>query len=211
MKARIPLWLAIVTAVAEGGCGHGPAPSAAPTLLDVHPAAVHKIILDAGGRRAEFTQSGDRVWRAGRGATDEGAALLLGAEERLFPLRGYRRMRLDGRDPAFGFDAPAAILTVDIGTGPPRTVAIGAATFNGGGFYARLGDAGDDVYLVARAVLADLRSLAEGRPVTLPQVEDARINKALRGNDQQEADGPAQTRWLRQAVDSGATLPEVGR
>jgi cold shock CspA family protein len=193
-----------------GGGGGGAGPSAAPTLLDVRPAAVRHLVVTAGAQQAAFTQATGRVWRAGQGASDEGAALLLGAEERLFPLRGYRRMRVDGRDPAFGLIAPAATLTVDTGRGPARTVVIGAATFNGGGFYARLGGT-DDVFLVARSVLADLRSLAEGRAVMLPQVEDARIKQVLDDNAGPVAHPAADGPWVRQAVDAGATLPEARR
>ena len=210
MKARLPLGLAVGASLLAPGCGGGGSRSAAPTLLDVRPAALRHLVVTAGSQRAEFTQTTDRVWRAGHGASDEGAALLLGAEERLFPLRGYRRIRADGRDPAFGLIAPAATLTVDTGQGPARTVVIGAATFNRGGFYARLGDTGD-VFLLARSVLADVASLAEGRPVTLPQVEDARIKQVLDDNDRQVAGAAADSPWLRQAVDAGATLPEAGR
>jgi hypothetical protein len=84
---------------------------------------------------------------------------------------------------------------------------IGAATFNRGGFYARLDDSGD-VVLLARSVLADVRSLAEGRPVTLPQVEDARIKEVLENDDRPVAGAAADSPWVRQ-VDAGATLPEV--
>ena len=210
MKARLLLGLAAGASLLAAGCGGGGGRSAAPTLLDVRPSAVRHLVVTAGSQRAEFTQTTDRVWRAGHGASDEGAALLLGAEERLFPLRGYRRIRADGRDPAFGLIAPAATLTVDTGQGPARTVVIGAATFNRGGFYARLGDSGD-VFLLARSVLADVRSLAEGRPVTLPQVEDARIKQLLDDNDRPVAGAAADSPWLRQAVDAGATLPEAGR
>jgi cold shock CspA family protein len=118
-------------------------------------------------------------------------------------------MRADGRDPAFGLIAPAATLTVDAG-GRAWTVVIGGATFNGGGFYARVGDSGD-IFLLARSVLADLRSLAEGRPVKLPQVEDARIKQVLDREDRQVAGPAADGPWVRQAVDAGATLAEVGR
>jgi hypothetical protein len=210
MKERLLLTLAIGASLLVPGCGGGGGRSAAPTLLDVRPAAVRHLVVTAGSQRAEFTQTADRVWRAGPGAGDEGAALLLGAEERLFPLRGYRRMRADGSDPAFGLIAPAATLTVDTGQGPARTVVIGAATFNGGGFYARLGGDGD-VFLLARSVLADVRSLAGGRPVTLPEVEDARIKQVLDGNDRAVAGAAADSPWVRQAVDGGATLPEPGR
>jgi len=211
MKRPLLLGLAVTAAVLASGLtgGGGGGRSAAPTLLDVHAAAVRRLVVTAGSQRAEFTQTGDRVWRAGQGATDEGAALLLAAEERLFPVRGYRRMQVDGRDPAFGLVAPAATLTIESGQGPARTVVIGAATFNGGGFYARLDDSGD-VVLVARAVLADLRSLAEGRPVTLSQVEDARIKEVLDDNDRPVAGAAAESPWVRQAVDAGATLPEAG-
>jgi hypothetical protein len=119
-------------------------------------------------------------------------------------------MRVDGRDPAFGLVAPAATLTVDTGQGPARTVAIGAATFNHGGVYARLGDSGD-VVLLARSVLADVASVAAGRPVTLPQGEDARIQQVLEDNDRPAPGGAADSVWVRQAVDAGATLPEAGR
>jgi hypothetical protein len=211
MKRGLLLGLAVSALVLAPGCsaGGGGGRSAAPTLLDVHPAAVRRLVVTAGSQRAEFTQTGDRVWRAGHGATDEGAALLLAAAERLFPLRGYRRMRVDGRDAAFGLVVPAATLTLESGHGPARTVVIGAATFNQGGFYARLDDSGD-VVLLARSVLADLRSLAEGRPVTLPQVEDVRIKEVLDSNDGPVAGAAADSRWVRQAVDAGATLPEVG-
>lgn len=209
MNERLLLGLAVAVSLLAPGCGSGPR-SAAPTLLDVRPAAVRHLSVTSGSRRAEFTQTTDRVWQAGPGASAEGAALLLGAEDRLFPLRGYRRMRADGRDPAFGLVAPAATLTVDSGTGPARTVLIGAATFNGGGFYACLGDFGD-VFLVARSVLADVASLAEGRPVTLPQVEEARIKQLLDGDDREGAGPAADGPWVRQAVDAGATLPEARR
>jgi len=210
MNGRLLLGLAVGASLLAPGCGGGGGRSAAPTLLDVRPAAVRHLVVTAGSQRAEFTQTTDRVWRAGAGATDEGAALLLGAEERLFPLRGYRRMRAEASDPAFGFLAPAATLTVESGPGPAPTVVIGAATFNGGGFYARLGDSGD-VFLLARSVLADVRSLAEGRPVTLPQVEDARIKQVLDDNDRPVSEAATDGPWVRQAIDAGATLPEVGR
>jgi hypothetical protein len=210
MNERLVLGLAVGASLLAPGCGGAGGRSAALTLLDVRPAAVRHLVVTAGSQRAEFTQTTDRVWRAGEGATDEGAALLLGAEERLFPLRGYRRMRADERDPAFGLVAAAATLTVDRGPGPARTVVIGAATFNGGGFYARLGDSGD-VFLLARSVLADVRSLTGGRPVTLPQVEDARIKQVLDDNDNPVAGAAADGPWVRQAVDAGATLSEAAR
>ena len=210
MNERLLLGLAVAAALLAPACGGGGGRSAAPTLLDVRPGAVRHLVVTAGSQRAEFTQTTDRVWRPGRGASDEGAALLLGAEDRLFPLRGYRRMRADGRDPAFGLVAPAATLTVDTGEGPARTVLIGATTFNHGGVYARLAHTGD-IFLLARSALADIASLAEGRPVTLPQVEDARIKQVLGGDDQQ-VDGPASdSPWVRQAVDAGAALPEASR
>jgi hypothetical protein len=189
----------------DGGGGR----SAAPALLDVRAAAVRHLVVTAGTQRAEFTQTTGRVWQAGHGASDEGAALLLGAEERLFPLRGYRRLRADGADPAFGLVTPAATLTVDTGQGPARTVVIGSATFNHGGVYARLANGGD-VFLLARSVLADVASLAEGRPVTLPQPEDARI-KQLLDKDGEAPGAAADSPWVRQAVDAGAALPEAGR
>jgi hypothetical protein len=211
MTARLVLGLAVGASLLAPGCDAGGGRSTAPTLLDVRPAAVRHLVVTAGSQRAEFTQTTGRVWQAGHGASDEGAALLLAAEERLFPLRGYRRMRADGRDPAFGLVTPAATLTVDTGHGPAHTVVIGAATFNQGGFYARVGNSGD-VFLLARSVLADVASLAEGRPRTLPQPEDARIKQQLLDDDARQAAGVAEdSPWVRQAVDAGATLPEAGR
>jgi hypothetical protein len=208
MNRRLLLGLAVGASLVAPGCRGGAGRSAAPTLLAVRPAAVRHLVISAGSERAEFTRTAGGVWQPGQGATDEGAALLLGAEERLFPLRGYRRMRADAGDPAFGLVAPAATLTVDTGKDPARTVVIGAATFNGGGFYARLGGSGG-VFLLARSVLADVRSLAEGRPVTLPQAEDARIRQVLAADDGPAVGAAADSPWLRQAVDAGATLPEA--
>lgn len=210
MNARLVLGLAVGASLLAPGCDAGGGRATAPTLLDVRPAAVRHLVVTAGSQRAEFTQTSDRVWQAGHGASDEGAALLLAAEERLFPLRGYRRMRADGRDPAFGLVTPAATLTVDTGQGPTHTVVIGAATFNHGGFYARVGNSGD-VFLLARSVLADVASLAEGRPRTLPQPEDARIKQLLDDDARQAAGAAPDSPWVRQAVDAGATLPEAGR
>ena len=211
MRRRLASWLVLGALLVGGGCGSATDRPAAPTVLDVELATVRRIAVVAAGRRAEFLQTAERVWRPAAGATEEGAALLLGAEERLFPLRGYRRLYVDAADPAFGLAEPAATLTVETGDGETREVIVGAATFNGGGFYARLGGHGDAVYLLARSVLADLRSLAEGRPVLLPGVEDAAIDQALDEHDKSVAGEPGESPWVRQASEAGVSLPESGR
>jgi hypothetical protein len=211
MRRRLPSFLVVGALLAGGGCGSATDPPGAPTVLDVEPATVRRIAVVVAGRRAEFLQTAQRVWHPAAGATEQGAALLLGAEERLFPLRAYRRLHVDVADPAFGLAEPTATLTVETGDGETREVSVGAATFNGGGFYARLGGGGDAVYLLARSVLADLRSLAEGRPVLLPGVEDAAIDQALDEHDGSVAGGPPESPWVRQATEAGVSLPESGR
>jgi len=129
--------------------------------------------------------------------------------DRLFPLRGYRLLEHPGDNPQFGLNPPAATFTVFSGEGE-TTVAIGAATFNGGGYYARVARRPGDLFLLPRSILADLQSLVEGRPVAPPQPEDERIARVLAGGGGPPDDG-SENPWVRQALESGATLPSGQR
>jgi hypothetical protein len=197
-----------VAVVAVGACGRADRP-AAPTAVEVAAPSVRSVTVQVGERRVRFTQDGQRVWHATEGASGEAAALLLAAEDRLFPLRGYRLVEHPGDDPQFGLNPPAATFTVSSGEGE-TSVAIGAATFNGGGYYARVAGRPGDLFLLPRSILADLQSLVEGRPVAPPQPEDERIARALAGGDGPPDDG-SENPWVRQALESGATLPSGQR
>ena len=176
-----------------------------PTLMDVAPATVQRLVVEVGGRQAGLTRHREG-WTAEPGTPPESTVLAAGAEQQLFPMLGYRMLHADPADPQYGLTQPAAVLRVEDHRGRQMGVRLGAASFSGAGFYARLDGDASRVYLVPRSTVDLLRSLATG--------ERTSSADALRGRaDQYEADQDEAGReqevpvYLRQVLDRGGQVP----
>ena len=189
------------------GCGSGHPQAAVPVLVDRTADQIIRIVAVArDGRRAELTHDGQGNWTAQAGGmSSERAVLMFEAQDRMFPLRAYRRVRADASDPQFGLTDPEITLSVTDGTGRAQELALGGPTFNGAGFYARRPGEPHGLYLVPRGVMNDLRSLIQGQAVSGPhEVEDKLDQIAARGQRAYEEPDS----WLRQATEAGAVVPE---
>lgn len=176
-----------------------------PTLADVAPASVQRLVVEVGGRRAGLTRH-PGGWSAEPGTPPASTALVAGAEHQLFPMLGYRMLQADPADPQYGLTQPAGVLRVEDHDGRQIGVHLGAATFSGAGFYARLDGDAPRVYLVPRSTVDLLRSLTTGERTSSA---DALRDRA----DQYEADQAEAGRekevpvYLRQVLDRGGQVP----
>lgn len=207
MRTRIPSLLLAAVVVLVGVLYVWPEDEATgvdvPTLIDLEPAAVRQIVVeDDQGRRAELVNEGDSQWEPQKGTPSVDRTLMFDVEDRLFPLRAYRRLdRLDVDDPAYGLDRPEIIFTVESAGGRSHVVELGAQTFNTGGFYARVVGS-DVVYLVPRRPMDDLRSLAAGERIDTP----TRVDEKLREVEQDQLDKLERSEtspWLEQVLETG--------
>jgi hypothetical protein len=186
--------------------------AATATVLAQQPSEVRRLQIESGGRQVDVERTGDGTWRAAPGTSPQSATLLFGLEQKILPMLAYRTVTADPSDPQFGLQKPDVVLEVEDMSGVRQRVELGAASFTGGGFYARLTGTGgrpDDprrLYLVARQTMDELRSLAVGQPVHSPNPSGDRISRvdAEQGNQDQ----PAVTPYLQQVLDTGATAPE---
>ena len=187
------------------GCGSGGGDSGVSVLIDRPAPEVRRITATSrDGRWVELTHDGQGTWTPQPGLAPETAVLMFEAQDQLFPLRAYRRIRADAANPEFGLTDPEITVSATDTGGRTETLLLGTVTFNDGGFYARRPDRGDVVYLVPRRVVSDLRSLIQGRPVAVSHsVEDKFDQIAARSQNA----GSEPDQWLRQALDSGASLP----
>lgn len=204
---RAVRWLAsgAMTTVLVAGCGSGGGDSGVSVLIDRPAAEIRRIAATArDGRRAELTHDGQGTWTPQPGQAPETAVLMFEDQDQLFPLRAYRRLHADVANPEFGLADPEITISATDTGGRTQTLLFGTATFNDAGFYARRPDRGDVVYLVPRRIVNDLRSLVQGRPVTVAHpVEDKFAQIAARS----QTAGSEPDQWLRQALESGASLP----
>lgn len=204
---RAVLWLTsgALAIVLAAGCGSGASDSGVSVLIDRTAADVARIVATTrDGQRAELTHDGQGTWTPKPGLAPETAVLMFEAQDQLFPLRAYRRIRADASNPEFGLADPDITLSATDISGRTHTLLLGRATFNDGGFYARRPDRADVVYLVPRRVVNDLRSLVQGKPVTAPHLVEEKFEQIA--NRAQNA-GAEPDLWLRQALESGASLP----
>jgi hypothetical protein len=134
-------------------------------------------------------------WQPRPGTTAASAALLGEREGDLFPLRAYRMLHTDQTRPDYGLADPELVVDVDEGGGRTETVEVGAANFNGEGFYAhRRGD--PRFYLLTRRAVDGLRSALRGEPVATarPDPERERLATAEQLSDSELTTNP----WLAQ-------------
>jgi len=202
---RITLLVFAVT-LTTAGCGSGHPHDAVPVLVDRTADQISRIVAVAhDGGRAELTHDGQGNWTPQPGMAPGTAVLMFEAQDQLFPLRAYRRVRADASDPQFGLTDPEITLSVTDGSGRAQELMLGAPTFNGAGFYARRPNEPQGLYLVPRGIMNDLRSLVRGQAVSGPHdVEDKLDQIAARGQRAYEEPDS----WLRQATEAGAVVPE---
>jgi hypothetical protein len=159
-----------------------------------------------------MTRTVDGVWRAASGTPPQSATLLFGLEGRLLPMLAYRTVTADPSDPQFGLEKPDVVLEVEDTSGVRQRVELGAATFTGGGFYARRAETGgrpEDsrrLYLVARQTMDEVRSVAAGQVVHSLNAVGDKISQF--DAQQTREDQPNITPYLQQVLDTGAQSPE---
>ena len=196
------LTAAVAFVVARPG---GPGHPALPTVVDLSPGAVRRLAVEAAGRHAELVRTG-HGWTAGPDTIPGSAPLLVGAEDRLFPMRAYRVVRADAADPQYGLADPSAVVRLEARSGRRVAVRLGAATFTGAGFYATQdGDPGR-LYLVPRNTLELLTALTTGERVETADPLQKRTGRY--GAEQDDAGRSKEMPiYLRQVLDAGGQAP----
>lgn len=159
-------------------CGGDDSSGVTVAVIDVPAERISTVTFTAGAKSASF-EGQDGLFLPGPGATAE-SATLLNASSSTFPVNAYRT--LDEADPAtpdFGLvsTAGAAPRIPECGTGcsivltatdgSTYRLSVGARTFNSAGFYATL-EGDPRVYLLISATVAQMISLANGRPFAFP-------------------------------------------
>ncbi len=132
-------------------------------VLPLRAEEVDSVTVAFEGRTVEVTQAGRGRWTAA-GADPVIQSLMFDVERVLFPLRSYRRLSVDGDDPAFGLSDSVLGVSVRTEAGDRWRVSFGAETFSGGGHYARL-DGDPHVYTVVPKVIDSLKSVALGEKI----------------------------------------------
>lgn len=187
---------AVMTVIATTGSrtttGGG---SGAYTLVPAGPADLRTLEVSTSTTRVVLSRQGDRRWEPGGQTSAASATLLAERQDVLFPLRAYRKLRIDPGAPEAGLATPQFQLRITAIAGPPTRVSIGAANFNGAGFYATT--SGDPaVYLVSRGAIDVLRSVVSGEFVQSPRPAKETAVLTELPDEVDEGSGP----WQRQAV-----------
>jgi hypothetical protein len=215
-RRRRLLTPAVVIALVLAGCGaagDASRPAAAPDapqdgsfpLLDVTSTEVIGVRVTEGDRVSDLTRAGGASWVPAEGTDPAAATALALTIDDLFPLLGYRRLDVPA-DPAFGFDAAAATLTVRLRDGRSTTVVVGATSFSGAGSYAAVDTTKGPFFIVPTATTTALRMIA-GEAVNAEPFQTS-LNRAV------DADLLANTLapnpWLRQVLETSEPSTVAG-
>jgi hypothetical protein len=202
--------LAVGVAVLAASCGLSACGSDKATGLDiaavkVAPTGVVNVKFTAAGQTAEIRKI-DGIWVPGQGATAQGAVLLEGVEDRVFPVNAYRII-----EPGPGVDQTNAVYGLTEGSGRSMEVVdsggrtwkltIGRPTFNLAGFYAKV-DGDPRIFLITSQQVGDIISFATGRQFSFPLTSkyrqvDQKLNEAA---TEGQNDTPDYHPWLKQAL-----------
>lgn len=201
-RTRVLAVLAALAVAAGGlsGCGDGDATGVNIAAIDVPVEEIATATFTAGTRSATF-EVRDGLFYPGAGATAE-SATLLNASDATFPVNAYRIM--DDADPAtpdYGLVSGGASATgppAECGAGCSITVAaadgtvhklrVGARTFNSAGFYATV-EGDRRVFLLISATVAQIISLATGRPFAFPKTRQELELETTQARLAEEAQG----------------------
>lgn len=192
-------------ALAIGGlsaCGDDGSSAVDIAAIPVSAERVATVTFTAGGKSATFAGR-DGVFVPGPGATAE-SATLINASDTTFPVNAYRILTdVDPATPDYGLVSSTAggaanarpqecgagcsiALTATDGT--TYRLSVGGRTFNSAGFYASL-DGDRRVFLLISATVAQIISLATGRPFAFPKTQQELDLEATQARLAEEAAG----------------------
>lgn len=181
-KAGVAAIGMLLAAPALTGCG-GEAEAADIAIVDLKPDEVRSATFIADGQQSPM-ELVDGIWTPRDGNT-EGAILLDGTEDSVFPMIAYRILpegTADQNNPRYGLTraAGSAPLPKECGTGcglevtgkdgETRKLTIGSGTFNDAGFYAKV-EGDPKTYLLTRQTVGDIISIATGTQFEFPPTE----------------------------------------
>ncbi|MDE0668192.1 MAG: hypothetical protein F4236_09630 [Acidimicrobiia bacterium] len=166
-------------------------------VVPLSPEQVDSVVVQFEGRTVEVRQAGPRRWVT---AEDDPViqSLMFDLERVLFPLLSYRRLSIDGDNPAFGLRDSTLGVAARTPAGDSWRVMFGAETFSGGGHYARL-DGDPHVYTVIPKVIDSLKSVALGERVD--RGIDPRFAAALNELQLVTVEEEDLNPWLAQVLD----------
>ncbi len=166
-------------------------------VLPLRADEVDGVAVEFEGRLVEVTRVGPGRWLADD-ADAVATSLMFDLERVLFPLRSYRRLPVDGDDPAFGLRDSTLGVSVRTTAGDRWRVSFGDETFSGGGHYARL-DGDPHVYTVIPKVIDSLKSVALGEKID--RGIDPRFAAALNELQLVTVEEEDLNPWLAQVLD----------
>jgi hypothetical protein len=199
MKALAVLLGLVLLTGGLSACGDDDAAGVNVAVIDVPAEKVATASFTAGAKTATF-EVRDGVFYPAAGATAE-SATLLNASDTTFPVLAYRIMDdAELATPDYGLvsTAPAASRPAECGVGCAMTVTatdgsihklrVGARTFNSAGFYATV-EGDPRVFLLISATVAQIISLATGRPFAFPKTAQELELEATQARLAEEAAG----------------------
>lgn len=182
-------------------CGEDGSSAVDIAAIDVPAERVATVTFTAGTKSATF-EARDGLFYPAAGATAE-SATLLNASDATFPVNAYRIMPdADLATPDYGLVSaggggtargPAECgsgcsMTVTATDGTVQTLRVGARTFNSAGFYATV-EGDPRVFLLISATVAQIISLATGRPFAFPKTRQELELEATQARLAEEAQG----------------------
>lgn len=203
MKARAVLVGLVLVAGGLSACGEDGASRVNVAAIEVPAERVATVTFTAGSKTATF-EGRDGLFHPAAGATAE-SATLLNASDTTFPVLAYRIMdAADVATPDYGLvsTAPATVpatarpaecgagcaMTVTATDGSIHKLRVGARTFNSAGFYATV-EGDPRVFLLISATVAQIISLATGRPFAFPKTAQELKLEATQARLAEEAQG----------------------
>jgi hypothetical protein len=199
MRALAVLVGLVLVAGGLSACGEDGSSGLNVAAIDVPADKVATVTFTAGTKTATF-EVRDGLFYPAAGATAE-SATLLNASDTTFPVLAYRIM--DDADlatpdyglvsiaPAVGRPAGCGAgcgMTVQASDGSVHKLRVGARTFNSAGFYATV-EGDPRVFLLISATVAQIISLATGRPFAFPKTAQELELEATQARLAEEAAG----------------------